>query len=381
VTFKQDDLEPILIGFDGSRLSVSQRTGTETYSAQILHHLAPLVGRDTLRVYLRARSLTSDLGEVPGVESIPIPFPRLWTHARLSWEMRRHRPDVLFVPAHVVPAIHPPTVVTIHDLGYLHMPEDHPPAQRKMLDLSTRWSARTTDHIIAISEATRHDLIGAYGVSPNKISVIHHGVGSTFQPRSEEEIADVRARLRLPPRFVLAVGTVQPRKNLGRLAASMRTVAAAGLEHRLVVAGKPGWLVDRVERDIAVSGASHLVDRLGYVSAADLPLLYAAADAFAFPSLYEGFGLPVLEAMAAGTPVLTSDRAALPEVAGNAALLVDPTDSDAIGDALARLLTDQALRAQLRRNGLERSYAFTWERAAAATLSVLRSVARGQTPA
>lgn len=375
MSLNQDDRRPITIGFDGSRLSVGDRTGTETYSAEILRHLAPLLDGDTLRVYLRTRDIPSDLATERSIEPVPIPFPRLWTHVRLSWETRRHRPDVLFVPSHVAPALHPPTVVTIHDLGYLHFPEDHPPAQRRILDVSTRWSARAASRIIAISEATRRDLMGAYGMDSDKISVVHHGVGQAFGPRSDAEIAELKSRLGLPPRFVLAVGTIQPRKNLGRLSSAMRSVAAAGLDHHLVIAGKPGWLVERVEKDIATSGAASLVHRLGYVAPPDLPTLYAAADAFAFPSLYEGFGLPALEAMASGTPVLTSDRSAFPEVVGDSALIANPTDSDAIGTALVQLLTNQPLRARLRRAGLERSAAFTWQDTAAKTLSVLRDVA------
>jgi glycosyltransferase involved in cell wall biosynthesis len=263
-------------------------------------------------------------------------------------------------------------VVTVHDLGYLHEPEAHPPAHRRYLGWSTRWSVGAARLVIAPSCSTRADVLAHVTVPPDRVRVVPHGVDAAFRPLPLSETESARRRLGLPDRFVLAVGTVQPRKNLGRLAVALRGVAAAGLPHRLVIAGKAGWLADRVERDIAASGMGDRVHRLGYVAAADLPALYGAADAFAFPSLHEGFGLPALEALACGTPTLVADRAALPEVVGDAALRVPPEDPDAIGAALLRLLTDQSLRARLEAAGPARAAAFTWRRAADQTLSLLR---------
>ncbi len=361
-----------VIGIDGSRLSVADRTGTETYTAQIIRHLAPISPPDYLRVYLRGNADSIGLERMPQVEVRPLPDGRLWTHRRLSNEMWADAPDVLFVPAHVVPVVHPATVVTIHDLGFVHHPNGHPPAQRRVLDLTTRWSAKVAHHIIAISETTKRDLVGAYGVSPAKITVIHHGVDHSFRPRHPKDIAEVRQRLGLPERYILTVGTVQPRKNLANLAAAMKLVVAAGLPHRLVIAGKTGWLASGVEREIAAYAPANSVIRLGYVATADLPMLYAGADAFALPSYYEGFGLPALEALATGLPSLVSDRSALPEVVGDAALLVNPTDVEAIGAALVRLITDQATRRRLTATGPIQAARFSWTASAAATMDVLR---------
>ncbi len=363
---------PPVIGIDASRLAVGERTGTETYTAQLLSHLPPHLAGETVRLYLNSRELPPEAGTP--YESIRMPFPRLWTHGRLSWEMARQRPDILFVPAHVVPLVHPPSVVTIHDLGYLHEPESHPTAARRHLHLTTRWSVRAARRVIAISAATRRDLVQAYGVPEAKIRVVHHGIGPEFRLAPRETVAELKARLGLPARYVLAVGTVQPRKNLGGRAHAMRSVRESGLPHHLVVAGKRGWLAERVDREVEASGMADRVHWAGYVGPADLPTLYGGADAFCFPSLYEGFGLPALEAMACGVPTVVSDRGALPEVVANAALVVDPTDERAIGAALVRVLTDPALRRRLSAEGAAHATRFSWDRTAAHTLAILRDL-------
>jgi glycosyltransferase involved in cell wall biosynthesis len=372
------------IGFDGSRLSVAEPTGTETYSWEILRHLAAITD-DEIVLYLNAPVLPTvvdrrefshqpppNSGELPTrVRLRPIPFPRFWTHVQLSWEMSRHPPDVLFVPAHVVPLRHPSTVVTVHDLGYLVEPASHPPADRRRLDLATRWSVHAARRVIAISESTRRTLIGAYGVPPAKIRVVHHGVADRFGRVDSPDVARVAARYGLPERYLLTVGTIQPRKNLARLVAAMARVRAAGLPHRLVIVGRRGWMADHVDAEIAATGQVGLTMRLGYVPGPDLPAVYAGADGFVLPSLYEGFGLPLLEALASGVPTATSDRGALPEIAGDAALIVGANDVGAIGETLVRLLVDEPLRLRLREAGKERAARFTWEWAAEQTLAVL----------
>jgi glycosyltransferase involved in cell wall biosynthesis len=229
--------------------------------------------------------------------------------------------------------------------------------------------------VIAVSEATARALVAAYGVPGAKIHVIHHGVSRRFAPTTAEEIRRIRIRYDLPDRYVLTVGTIQPRKNLPALVEAMGVVAAARLPHRLVVVGKSGWLSDIVEQQMESADQLHLVHRLGYVPSNDLPALYAGADVFTLPSLYEGFGLPVLEAMACGVPVLVSNRAALPEIAGNAALVVDPNHPTAIGRGLVQLIADEDVRSTRVAAGLKRAARFTWERAAAQTLAVLRDAA------
>ena len=363
-------IEPV-IGIDASRLSVGQRTGTETYTWETLRAMAALNEPDAIRLYLNANALPSESNFPWDIRSIP--FPRFWTHARLSLEIAIHPPGVLWVPAHVIPINHPKSVVTIHDLGYLHVPEGHTDRQRRMLDYTTRWSVRTAAHIIAISETTKRDLVERYRVAEQNITVIPHGVNTSLTRPDDVTIAETMQRLGLTRPFVLAVGTVQPRKNYDGLARALGAIKIAGLPHQLVIAGKRGWLADEVHRKIDASGNADRVHQLGYVSEHDLAALYAAADLMVFPSWYEGFGLPALEAMQCGTPVVSSNRGALPESVGDAGLIVDPGDEAALGQTLVRGLTDDALRQRLIAAGRRRAREFTWERTARLTLEVLRN--------
>jgi glycosyltransferase involved in cell wall biosynthesis len=377
--------KPLQIGIDASRVAVAARTGTEHYTYELL---AALARRDRASRYTlycnQPPAALPPLG--PNFALRRIPFPRLWTHARLSAELALHPPDVLFVPAHVLPLGAPlrrrtRTVVTIHDMGYLHFPEAHTPMHRRYLRLSTLWSARAADHVIAISRATRDDLVRHAGVRPDKVTVIYHGLSERFRPIADPAIVGAaRARYGIGERYFLYLGTLQPRKNLERLieafAEVLKRLSVETLERstlQLVIAGKRGWLTEAIERRAAQLGLAGQVFFTGYVPDEDVPALLSGALAFAFPSLYEGFGMPVLEAMACGAPVLAANTSSLPEVAGDAALLVAPTDTAAIAAALMRLADEPVLRDELRKRGLARAAEFTWDRCAAETLEVLRS--------
>jgi glycosyltransferase involved in cell wall biosynthesis len=227
--------------------------------------------------------------------------------------------------------------------------------------------------VIAISGTTRDDLVRHEGISPAKITVVHHGHGRHFQPAASAAIEMVRQRYTLAGPYLLFVGTLQPRKNLERLLAAFDRVAASEPSLTLVLVGAIGWQPERLTNALGALAARDRVKVLGFVDDADLPPLMSGALALAFPSLYEGFGLPALEAMACGTPVLTSTTSSMPEVVGDAGLLVDPLDVNAISAGLTRLVRDDALRAGLRQRGLARAATFTWERAARETLAVLRA--------
>ncbi len=297
---------------------------------------------------------------------------RLWHRLRLpvpveTWTGRValfHAMDFTLPP--VLPGTR--TALTVYDLSYERYPDETMPGMRRFLAAAVPRSAHRADRVIAISEATRRDLIELYALPPEKVSVVMLGVEARFNPEEKPgEAQAVRRRYGLPEGpLVLTVGTMQPRKNHLRLAqAFARVVAQGSTNATLVIAGGPGWNYEAVRAEIARLGLAERVIFTGYVDDADLPALYRAATVFAYPALYEGFGLPVLEAMACGTPTMTSNASSLPEVTGpDGALLVDPLDVEGLAAALARLLGDAGLRSALRERGLARAARFTWAEAA-----------------
>jgi glycosyltransferase involved in cell wall biosynthesis len=373
----------MLIGIDASRSVAQKRTGTENYSLNLIRHLLALQSDHRYRLYFnhpptyKLQTTTLRPSSEQACDLRVMPFPRLWTHLRLSWEMARCPPDLLFVPAHVLPIIHPRrSVVTVHDLGYLYYPEAHRFLDRLYLDLSTRHNARAATHLIADSSATKRDLVERYGTEPDKITVIYPGYEETvFQPvRDKEDIEAVKARYNIAGDYILFVGTLQPRKNLTRLIKAFADLRFAICDLRLVIVGKKGWLYEEIFQRVEALGLEGRVVFTDYVPEGHLPALLSGARLFAFPSLYEGFGLPVLEAMACGTPVVCSNASSLPEVVGDAALLVDPLDVGELAAAMERVLCDEQLRGELMRRGFEQAKNFSWERCARETLGVLENV-------
>lgn len=366
----------MLIGIDASRAAARERTGTENYSLNLIRHLLALQSGHRYRLYFNRPPTVGLFPTTADLELRVMPFPRLWTHLRLSWEMARQPPDVLFVPAHVLPLVHPRlSVVTVHDLGYLYYPGAHRLLDRLYLDLSTRYNARAASRVIAVSQATKDDLVQHYGLEPDKITVVYSGWDETMQPVEDEAtIEKVKARYHIRGAYVLYVGTLQPRKNLGHLLeayAIVRKQAKRGETPGLVIAGRKGWLYDQIFQQVERLGLEGGVIFPGYVPQDDLPALLSGARLFVLPSLYEGFGLPVLEAMACGTPVLCSNVSSLPEVAGDAALLVDPLDVKSMAEAMNRLLQEEGLRTQLVERGYRQARQFSWDRCARETLAVL----------
>ncbi|MBN1178630.1 MAG: glycosyltransferase family 4 protein [Anaerolineae bacterium] len=360
----------MLVGIDASRAVSTHPTGTETYARRLIE---ALLARPPHRFRLYFRS-APPAGSFSAAEWRVIPFPRLWTHVRLSWEMERHPPDVLFVPAHVLPPVRPAlSLVTVHDLGYLHFPQAHPFRQRLYLDLSTRWSARAATRVIADSQATRADLIAQYGVPAEKIVVAYPGYDEGLTRVDDPAlIVATRARYAIPERYVLYLGTLQPRKNLSRLIDAFADVPR---DVTLVLAGRRGWLSDDTLAQAQRLGLEQRVLFPGYVSEGDKAALLSGALAFAFPSLYEGFGLPVLEAQACGCPVVCANTSSLPEVAGSGALLLDPHDTRAWSQALAQLTGDAVLRTEWAARGHANLPRFSWSRCADTVLETIETLA------
>ncbi|MCL6430672.1 MAG: glycosyltransferase family 4 protein [Anaerolineae bacterium] len=369
----------MLIGIDASRAAVDQRTGTENYSVQVIRGLVQ-AGRDhRFRLYLRSSPSPPHglLPEGPQVHWRKVGPRRLWTHVGLSCEMLRNPPDVLFIPAHVVPIYHPrATVVTVHDIGYRYYPQHHTLPSRLYLDLSTRLSCRVARRVIVDSESTARDLVREYRVAPGKITVVYPGVNPAMSraDRAAQEV--VRRRYGLERPFLLYLGTIQPRKNLSHLIEAFARLPRDLGNVDLALVGGTGWLVGEIFRRVDELGLEDRVHFVGYVPDGDLPALLSAAECLVMPSLYEGFGLPVLEAMACGTAVVCSDASSLPEAAGEAALFFSPYDVQEMADAMVRVLTDAALRQTLVERGYAHVARFSWERASREVLDVLTEAAR-----
>jgi glycosyltransferase involved in cell wall biosynthesis len=239
-------------------------------------------------------------------------------------------------------------------------------------------SARKADSIIAVSENTKKDVIKFYGIVPDKVKVIHLGVDSNFSPIKNENDDSVLRRYNLKPGYILNVGTLEPRKNIVRLLEAYRLIAAdLSYAPQLVIAGGKGWLSEDINKYIDSSGLKAKVVLTGYVPETDLPSLYRGAAVFAYPSLYEGFGLPPLEAMASGVPVVSSNISSIPEVVGKAGLLVDPCRIDEIARAVIMALEDDGLRDRMINDGLKRSGQFSWENTAKKTVDLYEEVLRG----
>lgn len=297
----------------------------------------------------------------------PIWFARLWHRARLPIPVENWVGKVNLY--HATDFVLPPTrrstrtVLTVHDLSFVRVPEAASPSLKAYLDAVVPRSVRQADQVLADSAATKNDLCELYGVDPGKIEVLYSGVHPRFRPTPEG--ASIRAKYGLGDApYVLAVGTVQPRKNYQRLIEALSQLPPDLDDVQLVIAGGKGWLQGPIYESVDRLGVRDRVRFIGFVEDADLPALYSEARALAFPSLYEGFGLPILEAFACGTPVLTTPVSSLIEVAGDATILVDPLSAEAIRDGLARLLRDETLRAQLIERGFIQAAQFTWERAA-----------------
>ncbi len=363
----------MLIGIDASRATLARRTGTENYSLQLIRHLLALESEHRYRLYFNRPPEASLFPSAADLRVIS--FPRLWTHARLSWEMAFRPPDMLFVPAHVLPVVHPHrSVVTVHDLGYLYYPGAYRPLDRLYLDLSTRYNVWAARQVIAVSGATRRDLIERYQVEPGKITVVHSGLDDSLGPVEDRSLIErVKRRYGIEGDYILYVGTLHPRKNLVRLVEAYELLKnkRQGIAVKLVVAGKRGWLYEEIFRRVEALELTGAVLFPGYVAQDDLAALLSGACLFVLPSLYEGFGFPVLEAMACGAAVVCSHVSSLPEVAGQAALLVDPLDVAALAEAMEQVLDDERLSADLVGRGFEQVKKFSWDGCARRTLAVL----------
>lgn len=376
------------IGINAALLTFSQtyrNAGTSNYIYQILQQLPALERKHRFVVFTNADRRELIAGRSPQFRFVgnrldmERPARRIpWEQTVLPLELARRRLDLIHGTLNVLPlARRIPGVVTIHDVAFLRFPERFLAGKRRYLSYFTRWSARGAARVIASSENTRRDVIELLGVRDDRVRVVYLGVEDRMrEPVDPEAVARLRVRHGLPERFFLFIGTLEPRKNLVRLLDAYAAARRAGVDWPLVLAGGRGWLYEEIFRRVQTLGLEPHVHFPGYVLYDDLPLWYNAAGAFVYPSLYEGFGLPVAEAMACGCPVLTARNSSLPEVAGDAAILVDGEDVEALSAGLIQLAGDEALRATLRERGAVQAARFTWRDTAAGVLDTYEEVLR-----
>lgn len=368
------------IAFDGTTLRPG-RTGVGYYTEHLLHHIAAEAATDDVVVVSnRPLDLTRPLPAHIRVEGANWRMPRLaWMHTVAPRLLRRVQPDVVHFTNGMLPLVTPaPAVVTIHDMSLVLYPQHHP-VRRVLLNRPFMdHAARRADAIITVSQTARREIVRHYGIDAQRVHVVTEAAAPAFRPITDVAWLDaVRRRYALAERFILYVGTIEPRKNLRRLLEGFaRRHRSGDLPHQLVCVGPYGWLCRDLEELIERLGIEHQVRFTGYVPFADLAAIYNLAETFVFPSLYEGFGLPVIEAMACGTPVITGRVSSLVEVGGEAVEQVESLDAECLGDAMARLAHNRERRERMSALGLARSAQFSWQRAARDTLAVYRWAAQ-----
>lgn len=360
------------IGIDASRIALTERTGTENYTFNLIEAVKRVDKVNKYTLYFNKLPQYFEISQ-QNVSSRYIPLPRFWTQIRLLSEVLINPPDLLFIPAHTLPLVRRArvkTVVTIHDLGSEFLPEHHQFPQKLYLNWSTKFAAKYADALIAVSEATKKVLIKRLKTDPKKISVIYEGIDKEFfYPRGEEEQSKVRSHFGLTKPFLFFVGTVQPRKNLKFL---IEAFAESRLDnYDLVIAGKPGWLYEEIYQAPKQFGIDERVKFIGYADSQLLPGLYSAASAFVYPSLYEGFGLPLLEALACGTPIVAANNSSIPEVVGDAGLLFKSNDKKAFISKLKQILKTDMVSKEKREAQLRK---FDWDKTAQETIKLFEKV-------
>lgn len=368
------------IGLDGTPL-LGQRSGVGNYTGRLL---AALLRENPEWEFLLYSNRPLGALEPPLERAKPV-YSRFssrrlfWMHCLLPATIGRSRPQLCHFPNSMAPLWHkPPFVLTIHDASLFLYSQYHPPTRLLSIRLTLPLVARRAAAIITVSHSARDNLIATLNVRPEKVHVIYEAAAARFQPVTDTAHLDaLRRKYDLPEQFLLYVGTLEPRKNLRRLVRALKQIHQNGFRHPLVLVGASGWKLTQLRAEIERLGMEDAVCFTGYVPTEDLPGLFSLATLFVFPSLYEGFGLPPLEAMACGAPVLTSNCTSLAEVCGGGAYLVNPRDEQELASALMELLADEEMRRDLGRRGQAHARQFSWSKAARQTAAVYRRVLNG----
>ena len=354
--------------------------GNESYAANLIEALAAIDSVNQYTVYVtRDQAVARFRNRWPNlrVRSTLPHTPLIRIPLTLSTELRRHPVDVLHVQFTSPPFAPCPVVVSIHDLSFEHLPQTFNRRSRAQLRFTVRRSAKSAARVLALSEHARQDIISTYKLAPDHVTAIPIAAPTYFCPvEDEKELQRVRQTYGINRAYILSVGSIQPRKNLARLLSAyerLRQTRSPGSLPQLVLVGKRAWLFRETLK--AIEGLGKDVIATGYVPEADLPALYSGALCFVYPSFFEGFGLPPLEAMKCGTPVITGDRTSLPEVVGDAGVMVNHFDINAIASAIASIVDGPKLHARLKIKSLERARIFDWQQTARRTLEVYKQAA------
>lgn len=370
----------MIIGIDASRANKKNKTGVEWYSYHLIEEFKKLDKENHYFLYTD-KPLEGDLAKCPSnFEEVILkwPLPRFWTLGRLSLEMKfgKKKPDVLFVPAHTTPLLTPKeTVVTVHDIGFEHYPELYSWADKLYHRFSIQVIKRKVDRIITISKYSRDDIVNFYNIAKHKVKIVANGYDNKRYKQLEVSDSDL-SKHKIPEKFILFIGRLEAKKNTASLVEAFAQFLEKNPDstHKLVLVGKQGYGFEKVVEIIEKYNIQDKVIMPGWLDDEDLPKLLNKASLFVFPSLFEGFGIPVLEAMACGCPVICSNTTSLPEAAGEAALMFDPTNLDDIVARMEQVLLNPEVSESLREKGLNRVKDFSWEKCALETLDVIKSV-------
>ncbi len=370
------------IAWDCRKLD-NQKTGIGIYISNILRQFSSSANNYQFLLYTDKKSTAWQFPKnmvlittPPGANRKSLwqkPFSPFWLNFILPQYLKRDRIDLFHSPNHLLPLFYQgKTIVTVHDLIPFIFPQVYGFWYPRYFRLLLPITLRRADAIVTPSQTTKNDLLSLFPIKEAKIKVVYNGIDEMFKVIEEQELLEkMRKKLSLPKRFILFVGTVEYRKNLLPLVrAFQKLVRIKGIGHKLVIVGKLGIGSDEILRVVSELGVKEEVMFLNYLPAEDLPFVYNLADLFVYPSIYEGFGLPVIEAMACGVPVITSDCSALKEIAQGASLLIDPKDADDLGKKILLLLENEDLRKELKVKGLSRANAFSWKRTAERLLSL-----------
>lgn len=367
----------MIIGIDASRANHAQKTGVEWYAWHVIQELKHTLPDSVQVVLYTDTPLTGELATLPKHWTEKVlhwPPKRLWTQVRMSWEMLIHPPDVLFVPAHVVPLIHPKrTVMTVHDVAAVRFPESYNWFERWYSVRTARQTARSLWRVITPSEFSKTELLDVAEQKNNdRVQAVHHGYDVAFEQGETGDTASLLKTYGIQKPYIMTLGRLEEKKNTVRLIEAFNQFRANTKDHyQLVLVGKPGYGYKKVKEAIHTSPYRADIIEPGWVKESDIPVLLREAVLFVYPSLYEGFGLPILEAFAAGTPVVASTGSCLEEIGGKAAVYVDPHDVSAISARMMSIIDNPQQGALMIEEGKQRLLKFSWQRCAQETANIL----------